>query len=119
MCARRGGAPGFTGSVGLKPDLRPDDESGIGRPELSIPRQAVHLRAQFRPKRWSQRGTTCAFSPLPSTRTAMPSRRRPSIGCTIVTWLAGEEHYARVGVHGGRSAAEMRVPLLVASRPVD
>lgn len=33
----------------------------------------------------SHRGTTRAFSPLPSTRTRMPSRRRPSVGCVIVT----------------------------------
>jgi len=34
-------------------------------------------------------------------------------------WLAGEERHTHVGVHGGRSGAEMRVPLVVAPRPVD
>jgi predicted AlkP superfamily pyrophosphatase or phosphodiesterase len=29
-------------------------------------------------------------------------------------WLMGEEHYSHVGVHGGLSAAEMIVPLVVA-----
>jgi arylsulfatase A-like enzyme len=32
-------------------------------------------------------------------------------------WLMGEEHYAHVGVHGGLSAAEMIVPLVVAPLP--
>jgi hypothetical protein len=32
-------------------------------------------------------------------------------------WLKGEAHYAHVGVHGGLSAAEMFVPLVVAPPP--
>jgi predicted AlkP superfamily pyrophosphatase or phosphodiesterase len=32
-------------------------------------------------------------------------------------WLMGEEHYRHVGVHGGLSAAEMIVPLVVAPLP--
>jgi predicted AlkP superfamily pyrophosphatase or phosphodiesterase len=32
-------------------------------------------------------------------------------------WLKGEERYTHVGVHGGLSAAEMNVPLVVAPRP--
>ncbi len=32
-------------------------------------------------------------------------------------WLMGEEHYAHVGVHGGLSAAEMIVPLVIAPLP--
>jgi len=32
-------------------------------------------------------------------------------------WLAGEERYVHVGVHGGLSAAEMTVPLVVAATP--
>lgn len=36
-------------------------------------------------------------------------------GRTILRdWLAGEERYTHVGVHGGLSTAEMRVPLVVA-----
>lgn len=34
-------------------------------------------------------------------------------------WLAGEERHTHVGVHGGLSAAEMRVPLVVAPRLAD
>jgi arylsulfatase A-like enzyme len=33
---------------------------------------------------------------------------------TIKDWLPGEKRYRQVGVHGGISAAEMRVPLIVA-----
>jgi hypothetical protein len=33
---------------------------------------------------------------------------------TIKDWLMGERRYSQVGVHGGVSAAEMRVPLVVA-----
>jgi hypothetical protein len=32
-------------------------------------------------------------------------------------WLLGEERYAHIGVHGGLSAAEMIVPLVVAPLP--
>lgn len=34
-------------------------------------------------------------------------------------WLMGEDRYTHIGVHGGLSAAEMRVPLVVAPRPAD
>ena len=33
---------------------------------------------------------------------------------TIKDWLPGEKHYDQPGVHGGCSAAEMFVPLIVA-----
>lgn len=33
---------------------------------------------------------------------------------TIKDWLPGEKRYRQIGVHGGISAAEMRVPLIVA-----
>lgn len=33
---------------------------------------------------------------------------------TIKDWLPGEKRYAQLGVHGGASASEMQVPLLVA-----
>lgn len=35
--------------------------------------------------------------------------------CTIKDWLLGESRYLTVGVHGGVSAAEMHVPLIVAA----
>jgi hypothetical protein len=35
-------------------------------------------------------------------------------GAVIKDWLPGESRYAHVGVHGGMSAAEMHVPLIVA-----
>ena len=31
---------------------------------------------------------------------------------TITDWLPGEKRYALVGVHGGSSVEEMRVPLI-------
>jgi predicted AlkP superfamily pyrophosphatase or phosphodiesterase len=34
---------------------------------------------------------------------------------TIKDWLPGESRYSHIGVHGGVSAAEMRVPLIVAT----
>jgi hypothetical protein len=33
---------------------------------------------------------------------------------TIKDWIPGEQRYLTVGVHGGVSAAEMYVPLIVA-----
>ncbi len=33
---------------------------------------------------------------------------------TIKDWLPGEKRYRQIGVHGGTSAAEMLVPLVVA-----
>jgi arylsulfatase A-like enzyme len=38
----------------------------------------------------------------------------PRGGTILRDWLRGEERYAHVGVHGGLSAAEMIVPLIVA-----
>lgn len=38
----------------------------------------------------------------------------PRGGAIVRDWLAGEERYVHVGVHGGLSAAEMEVPLVVA-----
>jgi hypothetical protein len=39
-------------------------------------------------------------------------------GCTILRdWLQGEERHTHIGVHGGLSAAEMIVPLVVAGLP--
>ncbi|HZA28524.1 MAG TPA: hypothetical protein VE735_02825, partial [Gammaproteobacteria bacterium] len=34
-------------------------------------------------------------------------------GYVIKDWLPGEERYRHIGVHGGMSAAEMYVPLIV------
>lgn len=31
---------------------------------------------------------------------------------TIKDWLAGEKRYTMIGVHGGTSDSEMRVPLI-------
>lgn len=31
---------------------------------------------------------------------------------TIKDWLPGEQRYTMLGVHGGTSASEMRVPLI-------
>jgi hypothetical protein len=34
---------------------------------------------------------------------------------TIKDWIAGEPRYLTIGVHGGVSAAEMHVPLILAA----